>query len=54
MMQISNSFDVFCLNRIVDAIVKNSSRTTFGGNRGFISDLIFPEIVLPYSLKHPA
>ena len=49
----TNSFDVLCLNRIVDPIAKNSSRTTSGGNRDFTPDLIFPAIVRPYSLKHP-
>ena len=47
-------FDVFCLKRIVVEIAKNSSRTTFGENRGLTPGLIFPAMVLPYSLKHPA
>jgi len=37
----------------MDAIVKNSSRTSFDENIGFMSDLIFPDMVHPYSLKTP-
>ena len=46
--------EIFCRDFIVEAITKNSSRITFGENTGFTPGLIFPAIVRPYSLKHPA
>jgi len=38
---------------MVNAIAKNSSRTAFDENIGFIPGLIFHAIVRPYSLKTP-
>ena len=49
-----NILDDFSLNRIIDAITKNSCRTTSGEKIGFTPGLIFPEIVRPNSLKTPA